>query len=87
MWMTSANEKLIIDNKTGKSISIGKDEKTGEFLIYVDYLRRGEVKAMVHRKFQSEREAIDYLAQLCTKLNKIDYPEERVLKVMLYNKG
>ena len=87
MWMTSANGKLIIDNKTGKSVSIGKDEKTGEFLIYVDYLRRGEVKAMVHRKFQSEREAIDYLAQFCTKLNKADYPEERVLKVMLYNKG
>ena len=87
MWMTSANGKLIIDNKTGKSVSIGKDEKTGEFLIYADYQRRGEYKTMVHRKFQSEREAIDYLAQLCTKLNKVDYPEERVLKVMLYNKG
>ena len=28
----SANGKLIVDNKTGKNVSTGKDEKTGEFL-------------------------------------------------------
>ena len=92
MWLTSANGKLIVDNKTGKNISVGKDDKSGEFLIYVDYQRRGkdktvETKAMVHKKFQSEREATDYLAQLCTKLNNADYPTEKILKVFLYNKS